>query len=121
MTMPKNPGPTALRPLPIRVTQLQFTRLQALRDYDDLAVQEHIRRAIDEYLKRVEPKTIYPQSVLHPQVYPPPADKQLLLQPGKRKHALPDFVAKPPDQPGKGHQKGVSKPKSAQKPKVTFR
>ena len=116
MTMPKNPGPTALRPLPIRVTQLQFTRLQALRDYDDLAVQEHIRRAIDEYLRRVEPKTVYPQSVL----YPPPADKQQLLA-GKRKHALPDFVAKPPDQPGKGHQKGVSKPKSAQKPKVTFR
>ena len=71
MTMPKNPGPTALRPLPIRVTQLQFTRLQALRDYDDLAVQEHIRRAIDEYLEARRAKNGLPPVRAAPPGLPP--------------------------------------------------
>ena len=121
--MPKNPGPTALRPLPIRVTQLQFTRLQALRDYDDLAVQEHIRRALDDYLDKIETK-IHGHAA---RTTPGRATGDLSavraapLPAGKRKHALPDFVAKPPDHPGKGHQKGVAKPKTQPRPKVTFR
>ena len=39
-----------LRPLPIRITQLQFDRLEAIRNRDGIAMQEHIRRAIDLYL-----------------------------------------------------------------------
>jgi len=43
-----------LRPLPMRISQLQFERLQAARARDGLAIQEHVRRALDFYLKSVE-------------------------------------------------------------------
>lgn len=43
-----------LRPLPMRVTQVQFERLQRLRKVDGLAIQEHVRRSIDDYLERKE-------------------------------------------------------------------
>ena len=43
-----------LRPLPMRVTQHQFERLQGARERDGLSVQEHVRRALDFYLDRLE-------------------------------------------------------------------
>ena len=43
-----------LRPLPMRITQLQFERLHAARARDGLSVQEHVRRALDQYLQKLE-------------------------------------------------------------------
>jgi hypothetical protein len=43
-----------LRPLPMRITQLQFERLQNVRARDGLAIQEHVRRALDIYLAGVD-------------------------------------------------------------------
>jgi hypothetical protein len=48
--MPVNRKSAPLRPLPMRITPNQFARLQAQRDYDAIAVQEHVRRALDLYL-----------------------------------------------------------------------
>lgn len=45
-----------LRPLPMRITQLQFERLHKAREFDGMSVQEHIRRALDLYLDKVEQK-----------------------------------------------------------------
>jgi hypothetical protein len=44
----------ALRPLPTRVTPLQYERLTAARDRDGLSIQEHVRRALDTYLAEIE-------------------------------------------------------------------
>lgn len=38
----------------MRVTQHQFERLQGARERDGLSVQEHVRRALDFYLDRLE-------------------------------------------------------------------
>ena len=38
----------------MRISQLQFERLQAVRARDGLAIQEHVRRALDQYLRQVE-------------------------------------------------------------------
>jgi len=43
-----------LRPLPMRISQLQFERLQSARGRDGLSVQEHVRRALDHYLAKIE-------------------------------------------------------------------
>lgn len=43
-----------LRPLPMRISQMSYERLEALRALDDLTVQEHVRRAIDYYLEHAE-------------------------------------------------------------------
>lgn len=43
-----------LRPLPMRITQLQFERLHGARARDGLSVQEHVRRALDVYLGKIE-------------------------------------------------------------------
>lgn len=43
-----------LRPLPMRVTPVQYERLNAVRLRDGLSVQEHVRRALDVYLAGVE-------------------------------------------------------------------
>lgn len=48
------PHKSELRPLPMRITQLQFERLHAARSRDGLSVQEHVRRALDHYLGKVE-------------------------------------------------------------------
>ena len=45
-----------LRPLPIRITQRQYQRLLAHRKIDALAIQEHIRRALDFYLDDLDEK-----------------------------------------------------------------
>jgi hypothetical protein len=52
--MPVNRKEVRLRPLPLRITPLQFTRLTEARARDSLAIQEHVRRAIDVYLDQVE-------------------------------------------------------------------
>ena len=52
--MPINRKQSPLRPLPMRITDLQWERLQALRAYDAISIQEHVRRALDEYLDAVE-------------------------------------------------------------------
>ena len=53
--MPINPKKTSpLRPLPMRITELQWERLKAARDYDDIAIQEHVRRALDKYLDMLD-------------------------------------------------------------------
>lgn len=43
-----------LRPLPMRITQLQFERLDGARQRDGLAMQEHVRRALDYYLQMLD-------------------------------------------------------------------
>ena len=56
MTKPRTPPPhrSDLRPLPMRITNLQFERLQSVRARDGLAIQEHVRRALDIYLAGVD-------------------------------------------------------------------
>lgn len=54
MTDPDVRKEVPLRPLPMRITPLQFDRLQAARDYDGISVQEHVRRALDFYLNALE-------------------------------------------------------------------
>lgn len=48
---------SSLRPLPMRITQLQFDRLHAARERDGLSVQEHVRRALDLYLSIADGKS----------------------------------------------------------------
>jgi hypothetical protein len=43
-----------LKPLTLRITARQSDRLTAARGRDDLAIQEHVRRAIDMYLDAYE-------------------------------------------------------------------
>ena len=77
-------GKFALRPLPMRITQMQFERLQALREYDGLAVQEHVRRALDQYLPYAERKAAREDGRPEPIEAPPLAPKQAMLPPAKR-------------------------------------
>jgi uncharacterized membrane protein YccC len=49
---PKNTAP--LTSLPMRITQLQRTRLEQAREHDHIAIQEHVRRALDQYLDGLE-------------------------------------------------------------------
>jgi hypothetical protein len=44
----------ALRPLPMRISERSYQRLEALRAADDLTIQEHVRRGIDYYLEHAE-------------------------------------------------------------------
>ena len=48
------PHKSELRPLPMRITQLQFERLKDARGRDGLSVQEHVRRSLDLYLAKIE-------------------------------------------------------------------
>lgn len=43
-----------LTPLPMRISQLQVERLRAARNRDGLNIQEHVRRALDLYLAKIE-------------------------------------------------------------------
>lgn len=43
-----------LRPLPTRISQHSYERLERVRQIDDLTIQEHVRRAIDYYLDHLE-------------------------------------------------------------------
>ena len=43
-----------LRPLPLRITQHQFQRLIQLRAFDEIPIQEHVRRALDFYLEDMD-------------------------------------------------------------------
>lgn len=45
-----------LRPLPMRITQKQYERLQQARANDQIAIQEHVRRALDNYLDLLDRK-----------------------------------------------------------------
>lgn len=58
------------RPLPMRITQKQYERLHAARDNDHLAIQEHVRRALDYYLDYLDAKG----SIKVVGAAPPPAD-----------------------------------------------
>lgn len=49
-TKPPETKLNTLRPLPVRITQRQYLRLVAHREIDQLAIQEHVRRALDLYL-----------------------------------------------------------------------
>lgn len=53
-----------MRPLPMRITQLQFDRLVEARGRDGMAVQEHVRRALDLYLDKVERDALRQQVVI---------------------------------------------------------
>lgn len=48
-----------LKPLAMRITQLQFDRLAAIRAVDGIPMQEHVRRSIDEYVVRLEAQALY--------------------------------------------------------------
>jgi hypothetical protein len=52
--MPVTRKEVRLRPLPLRITPRQFERLAEARTRDALAIQEHVRRAIDVYLDLIE-------------------------------------------------------------------
>lgn len=56
MTKP-NPLKVALRPLPMRITPIQYTRLQNARIADGRTIQEHIRKALDLYLDGLDRAT----------------------------------------------------------------
>lgn len=43
-----------LRPLPTRISQHSYERLERIRNIDDLTIQEHVRRAVDYYLDHLE-------------------------------------------------------------------
>ena len=75
-------GKFALRPLPMRITQMQFERLQALREYDGLAVQEHVRRALDQYLPYAERKAAREDG--RPEIETPPLAPKQSMPPPKR-------------------------------------
>lgn len=47
-----------LRPLPLRVAQKQYERLDAARARTGLSIQEHARRAMDLYLAVIEREAI---------------------------------------------------------------
>lgn len=47
-----------LRPLPMRITQRQYDRLVAHRARDHIAIQEHVRRALDNYLELLDRKAV---------------------------------------------------------------
>ena len=47
-------GHRKMQPLALRITTAQHVALQKLRDYTGMALQEHVRRAIDEYVARRE-------------------------------------------------------------------
>ena len=76
--MPIYPKHTApLVSLPMRITQMQRARLEAARDHDHIAIQEHVRRALDKYLDAVEKRRA---------LEPPPAGPA----------ELPDFIRDAP-------------------------
>jgi hypothetical protein len=56
----------------MRITQLQFERLQNVRARDGLAIQEHVRRALDIYLAGVD-AAAEPTAVATAGVDPTPA------------------------------------------------
>jgi len=62
---------TELRPLPMRITQMQYDRLQRARDRDGLSIQEHVRRGLDIYLDGIEAKTAPKTVVSVPPATPP--------------------------------------------------
>jgi hypothetical protein len=45
-----------LKPLPLRLSTTQFERLVGLRARDGMAIQEHVRRAVDMYLDAQDKK-----------------------------------------------------------------
>jgi len=47
-----------LRPLPMRITQRQYDRLTAHRARDHISIQEHVRRALDNYLDLLDRKSL---------------------------------------------------------------
>lgn len=51
---PGRPPQNSLRPLPMRISERSYQRLEALRKADDLTIQEHVRRGIDYYLEHAE-------------------------------------------------------------------
>ena len=66
------------RPLPMRITHRQYERLQLSRDHDHLAIQEHVRRALDFYLDDLERRQGRSPSLKSPEpakaeASPPPA------------------------------------------------
>ena len=61
-----------LRPLPMRITRLQYERLVEARARDGMAVQEHVRRALDFYLAKVEREAERKQAAESPPDEPAP-------------------------------------------------
>lgn len=45
-------GNVKLHPMALRITQMQRDKLDRLRAVTGLAIREHVRRAIDEYLEK---------------------------------------------------------------------
>ena len=80
-TVPPVPSKDSpLRPLPMRITELQWQRLNGARSRDAISIQEHVRRALDEYLARHEDRHLRIQAA---------AASQTAAE-------LPEFVRNPP-------------------------
>lgn len=69
----------ALRPLPMRIPQRTYQRLVAHRAIDSITIQEHVRRALSEYLDNLDLKLLNQRLLdpsnpsLHPVAGPDPA------------------------------------------------
>lgn len=55
----------------MRITQMQYDRLQRARDRDGLSIQEHVRRGLDVYLDGIESRQAPKEAVSAPPLAPP--------------------------------------------------
>lgn len=109
--MPVNRKQSPLKPLPMRVTVKQFERLHAARSRDEISVQEHVRRALDLYLAKIEREALASRPSDQGDVQPPAAEITRGQPPGGPKAGANANAAVP----------SPSGPKVKQGPKVVFR
>jgi predicted DNA binding CopG/RHH family protein len=55
--MPNELDRRKLHPVSMRISDMQYVALKKLRNATGLALQEHIRRAIDDYIERQRVKS----------------------------------------------------------------
>lgn len=73
MPRPKLDDSEKLATLSVRFTQRQMARMQRIAGADGLPVQDHIRRALDDYCEGMEGKMGLPFLPLGAMSIPPPA------------------------------------------------
>lgn len=60
----------------MRITEMQFERLNAVRLRDGLGIQEHVRRALDIYLAGMEAQTASPEKPADSPASSPPVQSR---------------------------------------------
>lgn len=73
----------------MRITQLQFERLDGARTRDGMSMQEHIRRALDYYLEKLDREAQRQNAIQVPPGYPAQAG------PGGDVSSLPSAAREP--------------------------